>query len=203
MESRTNATSLKNVEERADREPGEHYRKSLVDNKDWKPKYERMLVMRLQGYDNETIADCFGVTTVRVSQVLNSPMALKGMKELKSRLRESAFSQIEDELLDMGQKAVENLRQTIESDLRDEYGDVNPGSKAKRHQDDVSFKVLETLGYGKGSAEQKTGKEVSMPKEVGDRLVAAIENSDRATELHEDNDGVFRADDEDEEEEAA
>lgn len=185
-----NATSIDNPEGAGPNsvKPGER-RAWMVKEENWDVRDEKALLMRIQGYSNPAIADALGVNPARVSQILNSPPAKKALRKLRERLREQAFQNLEDKLLKMGDEAIENIRQTVEYPLED----ASPGSKAKKHQDDVSFKVLETLGYGKGSAKKETEGGVKMQSEDADRIREAIAKSDEATEMHEGEDGVFRS----------
>lgn len=157
----------------------------------WKPMYDRVVALHLAGYKNVNIAAITGYAEAHVSKILNDPRSQKAIKKLQKRLRENFHQRIEDQMLDLGEEAIRNIAETLEADIQ-------AGTKPKKHQDKMSFDLLDRLGHGKKQAESESGSGVKLSDESVDRLANALNKSDEAKRMWEkDEDGEWKeADDE-------
>ena len=65
-------------------------------------------------------------------------------------------------------------------------GEFKPGTRAKAHQDSVTFGLLDRIGYGKKSEITTKGAGgIQLSKETEERLVSALEKSNEVSEIHE------------------
>lgn len=170
-------------------------RELTVEN--WKPKHDRVLQLHLAGYQITTIADITGYSREWVSDLINDPRAQQRIEKMRERLYDQLEEDLAIKMKFLGPKAVENIRETLE-------GDHDPGSKAKKHQDKMSFELLDRIGHGKSSSddERKGGGGVVLSGEDSERLVEAIEKSNKAREEHEvtmeqDEDGSYKPSEDD------
>jgi hypothetical protein len=137
----------------------------------FKTKHDRIVLMHLQGHKNIEIADELGLTPQRVHQVLTDPSALMQINRFRQQLRAKAQSDIEMRMLSLGAAAVGNIAETIEAN-------VPVGSRVKKHQDDVSIKLLDRLGYTPRSDRAKDDEGgIKMDRDLQERLVSAMEST--------------------------
>lgn len=150
----------------------------VVEN--WKPAHDRVLLLYIAGYQIKDVAEVTGYCREHVGELLKDPRAQKRI----DRMRERMYDQLEDDIsmkLEMlGAEAVDNIRRTLVADHK-------PGTKAKKHQDKMSFDLLDRIGHGKsnGSSEGGGTGSVELSEEDAGRLVEALEKSKKAREEHE------------------
>lgn len=143
----------------------------------WKPIHDKIVALALAGYSNNSIAAIVGYSHVRVCQILKDPRAEAAIKALQSRMFDKFHERIEGKLLMLGERAVENIGVTINAEIA-------PATKAKRHQDNVSFKLLDTLGYGsKQDLNRGNDGGIQLTPEASDRIATAIEKANEAQRI--------------------
>lgn len=153
----------------------------LTKNLKWKHKYDRMVFLSLQGWTLEQISDEIGCSPNRVSVVLCSRAGKEHLAEWSERLAERCLSTIEQGLVGLGPKAVENIAKTVNAEIPES------ASRRKQHQDKVSFELLGRIGFGRKETD-KTPTESGLngvPRVLQERLVAALEQSAEATRINE------------------
>lgn len=137
----------------------------------FKTKHDRIVIMHLQGLKNIEIAEELGMTPQRVHQVLRDPAALALINRFRQQLKDKAHSDIEMRMLALGAMAVGNIAETIEAQ-------VPVGSRVKKHQDDVSIKLLDRLGYTpKTDRAREDEGGMKMDRDLQERLVKAMESA--------------------------
>ena len=137
----------------------------------FKVKHDKVVIMHLQGLKNYEIAEELGITPQRVYQVLSDPAALVLINRFRQQLRDKAHNDIEMRMLSLGAMAIGNIAETIEAD-------VPVGSRVKKHQDDVSFKLLDRLGYTPRSDHARDDEGgLKMDRDLQERLVSAMESA--------------------------
>lgn len=130
--------------------------------------------MHLQGKKNFEIADELGITPTRVHQVLKDPSAQMMIQRFRREVRKKAHDDIETRMSELGVQAIENIALTIETEAQ-------AGSRFKKHQDDVSFKLLDRLGYTPRSDRAPDEGGMKLDRDLSERLVAALEQT---SEVH-------------------
>lgn len=147
--------------------------------RNWTHQYDKIVFLKIQGWDHTQIADEVSLSVTRVNVVLNSQPGKDRMEEWRSRLKDRVMSTIEDDLLSLGKQAVVNISETI-------HAEVGMKSRAKKHQDQVSFEVLARIGFNK--TERKTVDTSSglagLKPELQERIARALEKSDEATRIY-------------------
>jgi len=126
--------------------------------------------MHLQGMKNYEIADELGLTPTRVYQVLKDPAAQMQIQRFRREMRKKAHSDIESRMTELGTAAIENIAETIEVKIA-------PGHRAKKHQDDVSLKLLDRLGYTPRTDRAIDEGGIKMDRDMQERLVGALEET--------------------------
>lgn len=148
----------------------------LAPIKFFKTHHDRIVLMHLQHMKNYEIAEELGITPQRVHQVLKDPAAQRQIAEFRRRLREVVHEDIEGRMLKLGPSALENIAQTIDAEIPAHH-------RAKKHQDDVSLKLLDRLGYTPRSDRATDGEGgLRMDRDLQERLVGALESSERIHE---------------------
>jgi len=139
----------------------------------WKPVHDEMLAMHLAAYSNVRIAQVTGYSPEHVSVMLNDPRAEKAIFALRKRLRKKAIGDIEDRMVDLAERSLQNIAETVEH----RYDENAVASKGKMHQDDVGFKLLACLGYNGKGAKETEPRRLTLSADQGERLVTALEKS--------------------------
>jgi predicted transcriptional regulator len=143
----------------------------LAPMKFFKFKHDKIIIMHLQGMKNYEIADELGLTPTRVYQVLKDPAAQMQIQAFRREMRKSAHTDIEGRMTELGIAAIENIAQTIEVEIA-------PGHRAKKHQDDVSLKLLDRLGYTPRTDRAIEDTGIRMDRDLQERLVGALEETE-------------------------
>jgi hypothetical protein len=142
----------------------------------WSPRHDQVLALHIAGYTHEGIALATDFSIGHIRRILRDPRAERALEVLRRRMMGNVLVHVEDRLKALAPLAVDNITETIE-------GDFENGTKAKIHQDDVSFELLARVGFGrKELAGDKGG--VQLPPEEAKRFVDAIEKANRAREIH-------------------
>lgn len=145
----------------------------------WKPAHDRILLLYIGGYKIKDIAKITGYCREHVGQLLQDPRAQNRIDKVRKRL----YGQLEDDITTkmkmLGNEAVDNIRRTLMEDHK-------AGSRAKKHQDKMSFELLDRIGHGKSSGKDTdSGGGVELSEEDAGRLIEALEKSEQAREEHE------------------
>ena len=127
----------------------------LAPMKFFKFKHDKIIIMHLQGMKNYEIADELGLTPTRV----------------RAEMRKAIHVDIEGRMTELGTAALENIAQTIEVK-------IEPGHRAKKHQDDVSLKLLDRLGYTPRTDRTIDEGGIRMDRDMQERLVIALEDTE-------------------------
>lgn len=143
---------------------------NLAPMKFFKFKHDKIILMHLQGMKNYAIADELGLTPQRIYQVLADPSAQLMIDRFRRAVRKKAHEDIETRMTVLGADAVENIAETIEAI-------VPVGSRIKKHQDDVSFKLLDRIGYTPKSDRAGEDAGMKMDRDMQERLVTALEQT--------------------------
>lgn len=136
---------------------------------EWKPIHDQVVMLHLARYSHKEIAEVVGFTPEYVGQLLRTPQATQLIEDARQRFKESMVVDIETEMLELAKKSLKNLRKTIEKDIPVHH-------PAKRHQDNIGIKMLQSLGYGTGSGPAKADKGTAS-EETLQRLTRALEKS--------------------------
>lgn len=145
----------------------------------WSPKHDQVVALRLAGYDVMSICATTGYSDVQVRRILKNPRAKKAMEAARERMLGKFLVGIQDQMVSLGPRALKNIAQTIRQD-------TEVGTKAKVHQDNVSFELLSRLGFSK-KASRENGDGVRgalLDRDMQERLVTALEKSNKAREIH-------------------
>lgn len=174
---------------------GEFGRTERYAIKKWKPRHSQVVFLHVAGYSNKSIAAQTDFNPEHVSYLLNDPRAQKAIREIEERMFKNFDQRTRRKMQALGDMAIDNIAQTVMADL----SDVSVGSKAKKHQDDVSFELLDRIGYGRKQASRPGDDQgTQLPEQVGERLAEAIEKSEVAEqadeiEMVETEDGEWKA----------
>jgi len=142
----------------------------LAPMKFFKFKHDKIVIMHLQGMKNFEIAQELGITPTRVYQVLKDPSAQMMIQRFRREMRKKAHSDIEGRMTELGVHAIENIALTIEAEAQ-------AGSRFKKHQDDVSFKLLDRLGYTPRTDRAVDDGGLKIDRDLSERLVQALEQT--------------------------
>jgi hypothetical protein len=123
----------------------------------------------------DEVAEATGYSRENVRTVLRDPRAQQAAEVLRKRILGGAMSQIEERMGGLGIQALKNIATTINTT-------VDVGTRAKKHQDDVSFELLARIGFGRKESDKEAGG-IHLPKEEAQQLVAAIEKSNTARRI--------------------
>lgn len=142
----------------------------------WKPLHDQVVQLHIAGVQNQVIAEIFGLTQERISQILHDPIGRQLIRLGQQRLRETIGRSIEDRLLILADRSIDNLRLTVEQD------GVDVTSSFKRHQDSVGFKILEMAGYGKKDEHDRKGDATPTKEQMG-KMLDLLDRREQAREL--------------------
>ncbi len=142
--------------------------------KSWKPIYDQMVLMYVAGGTYEKIAEEVEYSVTRVSVVLKSELGIARIREIMTRLNDRVIASVGDRFIRLTQQAANNLEVTINADIPIQ------ALKAKIHQDNVSFKLLELVGFGKHGDNKPRTEQPLLSKDGEDKLIKAIARADEA-----------------------
>ncbi len=142
----------------------------------WSPRHDQVLALHVAGYNPEAIELVTGYTQGHIKRVLKDPRAKKALELLRRRMMGSVLVHVEDRLKALGPQAVKNIADTVNEES------FEAGTKAKIHQDNVSFELLSRIGFGRKELTGDRGG-IQLPQEEAKRLVDAIDKADRAREI--------------------
>ena len=150
---------------------------SLAPIINWKPRHENIVVLHLNGWSNIAIADYMGITPVRVHQVLQDPQAQAVIRATMSRVRENLSAETADRLLELTEKAVERIAETLDMTFV-------PGTDPKKHQDNVSLQLLKGKGFLSDDRGEDGKVKERIPVSLLERFTEALEATNKAKMLN-------------------
>ncbi len=142
----------------------------------WKPIHDQVVAYHLMGYTNQQIAGLCDYEPEHVSRVLNDPRAIKAIRTGRRRFMEIAHTEIGERIVYLADVGVRKMRQTVDADF-------DTGSRAKEHQDRVTFALLDRIGYGKTSTGGQVESGIRLSEEGEKNLISAIEKANEAREI--------------------
>ena len=146
----------------------------------WTHKHDAVIALHMAGYGNPSIAAATEFTEGHVRRILHDPRAQKAIKSARTRMLGKFMFNIQERMVTLGTRAIENIAETIEED-------TTIGTKAKVHQDNVSFELLSRVGYGRKDNASGNGKGrggLNLTPEGQERFLKAVERSDYAREVN-------------------
>ena len=146
----------------------------------WKPIHDQIAALHIAGHGPDSIATITGVTKGHVYRVLNDPRTLNVIEFARKRAYGQLMTTIQDKMVGVGEQAIDNIASTINTKVEDSEGNVAVGTKAKIHQDNVSFELLDRIGYGKHRQKDEGSGGIQLSPETEKKLVAGIERAKEA-----------------------
>lgn len=139
--------------------------------KRFKPRHDLVVMLHLRGRQNTEIAEALNLTPQRVYQILQDPKAQMMIEKFRKQIKDSFIQGVEEQLVDLGPAAVENIAKTINTN-------IPVGARAKKHQDDVSFKLLDRIGFTpKSKEDERDGSSARFDRDIQERIASALEQS--------------------------
>ena len=151
----------------------------------WKPVHDQIAALHIAGHGPDSIATITGVTKGHVYRVLNDPRTLNVIEFARKRAYGQLMTTIQDKMVGVGEQAIDNIASTINTKVEDSEGNVAVGTKAKIHQDNVSFELLDRIGYGKHRQKDEGAGGIQLSPEAEKKLVAGIERAKEAQNIFE------------------
>jgi hypothetical protein len=149
----------------------------------WKPVYDLMVTLFIQGHTHKEIADITGYTPVQVGNIIRSPDVKKKIDLLTKQLHERILENSEDQLSVIKAKAIKNVAQIIS----DETLAVKRPFETARMSIDI-LKGLGTFQTGNKTEvnvnSNNTQTIAGITGEQLDKLTAALELSNEVAKLH-------------------
>lgn len=150
----------------------------------WKPVYDLMVTLHIQGHTNREIAEIVGYTAVQVGNVLRAPETKKKIDLLTKQLHDRVLENNEDQLSKIKAHAIRNISQV----MADDSLVIKRPFEAAR----LSADILKGLGTFKGGSgtditinqQNNTQNVQGITGEQIDRLALALELSNEANRMH-------------------
>lgn len=148
-------------------------------------RYDQVLSLHLAHYKAEDIAEIVNLTTTQVYHILRDPRMQKAIRTARERILSGVLTEISERMTSLGSKALDNIEDTINAEIVDEDGNPMIGSRAKRHQDHVSFELLSRIGFHRPEGDGgKARGGLQLSPEGEKRLIQAVEKANRAAEMY-------------------
>ncbi len=155
------------------------YSREIAPLIQWKPIHDQMIALYIAGYSFDAIAKALGRGRTNVAGVIHDPRAQKAIEFARKRTFSTIMTAVDDQMVVLGAKAIDNIAETINTPIRDSEGKVAVGTKAKVHQDNISFELLGRIGFGRGSQKEDAGG-LRLSPETEKKLVAGIKLATKA-----------------------
>ena len=152
------------------------YSRAIAPIVQWKPYHDQVIALHLAGYSIDAIAAALKRSRNGVANVINDPRAQKVIEVARKRTYGNIMEAVGDRMAVLGPKALDNIADTINIPVEDAEGKVAIGTKAKIHQDNVSFELLNRLGFGKGQEKTEAGV-LKLSPETEKKLVEGVERA--------------------------
>ena len=144
-----------------------------------KPIHDQMVILHIGGYSVDAIAKALGRGRTNVANVLHDPRAEKAIEFARKRTFSAIMTAVDDKMVVLGARAIDNIAETITTPVRDSEGKVAVGTKAKVHQDNISFELLSRIGFGRGGQQEESGG-LRLSPETEKKLVEGIKLATKA-----------------------
>lgn len=138
------------------------------------PRYDQIALAYLAGKKNYEIAELVGVSLLTVSKALADPRMIEFIEQARSISRTNLKARIEDKLVYLASRSLDNLAQTVEAK-------ISPLNVMKRHQDGVGLELLKMIGYERVAQSPSAG--TTLPPQLAERLTQALEKAERAARI--------------------
>lgn len=143
---------------------------------DWTPTHEAVVQLSLSNWSNAAIAEQFGYSVGRISQILQDPRAKITKAKILANVQERMGENITSRLTQLADHAADKLRETILSDF-------TPGGDAKHRQDQVCLAIVKGF-LPQINQENTKPAGTGLDSKLAERLISALEKSNEASELH-------------------
>lgn len=137
--------------------------------KTWLPKYEEIVLLKVQGWKNKQIANKLGCTPQSVANVLSCKQGRKLIAEYAQNIRNQGMS-LAERKIELGLKAFERVEDYFKDDT--EY------EKRKGAMVDRAMKLMQGTGELKPDVQNNTNN-VVIGTDALEILTSAIEKSSR------------------------
>lgn len=141
-----------------------------------KPRHDLLVFMHIRGKSNLEIADALDIHPNYVTLVLSDPAIKRMIEQLRGELRQGFVEGMEEQLMELGPQAIENLKTTLEAT-------PTMNSRFKKHQDNMSIKLLDRIGF---SPKRKDGGDreggMRLDRDIQERMAKALETEDERDE---------------------
>lgn len=155
------------------------YSREIAPIIQWKPIHDQMIALYIAGYSFDAIAKALNRARTTVANVIHDPRAQKAIEFAQKRTFSTIMTAVDDHMVTLGPKAVKNVAETINADIVDSEGRPAIGTKAKIHQDNVSFELLNRIGYSRGGQKEDAGG-IRFSPETEKKLIEGIERATKA-----------------------
>ena len=146
--------------------------------KKFKPRHDLVVLLHMQGKKNIDIAETLSMTPERIYQILDDPKSAMMVDRFRKQMQEHFMEDLETNLIGLGPEAVKNLAETINAE-------VAVSSRVKKHQDDVSFKLLDRIGFAPMSKDNTGTGSVKFDRDIQERIAGALESTRQIVEYDE------------------
>lgn len=160
------------LDEEYERESGR-----VVTIKKWTYKHEVITRLVLAGMKQTVVAKKFGISPIRVNQIMATQQARAIEEEMKGRMREYIKENIQDKIVLGMEMAIDRVNETLSFD------EFPLGSDAKKHQDNLGLGLLKAGG----ALEKDEGEKVreQLPSSLAQKLLGALNASNEADRIRE------------------
>ncbi len=144
--------------------------KGVAPIKRWSVAHEQIVHLHIGRWTNEALAKHFGLSIVRISQILADPKARAIVDDMVGRLRAKMEENFEDGLLVLATSGMRRIADTIN------YTEFVLGSPAKMHQDRLSLDLIKLVKGDSGKLEENAPP---LNEALSTRLIEALEESNK------------------------
>ncbi len=145
----------------------------------WRPIHDQIIALHIAGYGPDAIVETLGKCRSTVIKTIKDPRGQKIFEIARKRTFSKVMENVEDRMAVLGVQAVDNIALTINEQVIDSEGKPAIGTKAKIHQDNISFELLSRIGFGR-SQTQAEGGSVKFSPEAEKKLIDGIEKARKA-----------------------
>ena len=149
----------------------------------WAPWHDQIVALYVAGYSRQNIAKTLGRCENTVTNIINDPRAQRAMETARKRTYGKMMDAVGDRMVTLGTQAIDNIATTVNEKVLDSEGGPAIGTKAKIHQDNVSFELLSRIGFGKQPQKEDAGT-LKLSPETEKKLVDGIERATKAEILY-------------------
>ncbi len=145
----------------------------------WRPIHDQIITLHIAGYGPDAIVETLGKCRSTVIKTIKDPRGQRIFEIARKRAFSKVMENVEDRMAVLGVRAVDNIAQTINEQVIDSEGKPAIGTKAKIHQDNISFELLSRIGFGR-SQTQAEGGVLKFSPETEKKLVDGLKKARKA-----------------------